>query len=184
MARELPPRVTIKDLKKYRGTAVFSNNMEDHLSARLISLLDGDILPLPTLFDLERDKQRIAFAVCDTTGITREELAKMDMPSREVCLEKTISAELTKPTVTVWHHGERSYSAECCDPIVVSSGEAYVLAAFAEAQRALDTPSLEKKVPNVARVIGQIGARFPGVVRWPGKRGEGYFIRVLPASSR
>jgi hypothetical protein len=173
MAHELPPT----------GAAVFSNNKEDHLGARLISLLDGDILPLPTLFDLERDKQRIAFAVCDATGVTREEWAKMDKPSREVCLERAILAEMTKPPVTVWHHGERSYSADGCVPVVVSKGEAYVLAAFAEAQ-ALDTRTLEKKVSNVARVIGQIEEKFPGAVRRPRKKGEGYYIRVRQAPTK
>jgi hypothetical protein len=172
-------------LEKYEGVAVFSNSNEEHLRARLISLLDGHNFPiLKTVSDLDRDDLRIAFAVCKATGVTREEFARMDRPSREVCLEMTILAQLKKQTVTVWHHGERCYSAEGCDPVIVSVQEASVLDAFAKARTALDTRALEKIVSNVARVIGQIDARFPGAVRRPGKKGEGYFIRVLPASSR
>ena len=171
---------TIMALSKYDGPAVFSNSKEDHLRARIISLLDGDILPLPTFFDLERDNQRIAFAVRDATGVTLEEWARMDKPSREVCLERTL-AELTKP-VTVWRHGERSYSVDGCDPVVVTAEEAFVLAAFEKARSALDTRTLEKKVSNVARIISRIESKFPRAVRRPSKKGEGYYIRVQPAT--
>jgi hypothetical protein len=172
-------------LEEYEGVAVILNNKEDRLKVRLISLLDGHNLPLPkTLSDLDRDELRVAFAVCDATGVTREELAKMDGPSREVCLERTISAQLNKQTVTLRHHGDRGYSAEGCDPVRVSREAAHVLEAFAKAQTALETRALEKLVPNVARLIGQIEAKFPGAVRRPRRKGEGYFIRVLPAPSK
>lgn len=64
----------------------------DQLTARLISLLDGDILPLPTFGDLERHEQRIAIAVQEVTGMTPEHWATLDKPSREPWLEKTITA--------------------------------------------------------------------------------------------
>jgi hypothetical protein len=67
--------------------------------------------------------------------------------------------------------------------VVVSAGAAYVLEAFAKDQKALETRALEKLVPNVTRVIDQIEAKFPGAVRRPGRKGEGYFIRVLLAPS-
>src|SRR5438046_10766921 len=88
-------------LEENEGVAVILNNKEDRLKTRLISLLDGHNLPLPkTLSDLDRDELRIAFALCNATGVTREEFANMDEPSREVCLERNISAQLNKHTVT------------------------------------------------------------------------------------
>jgi hypothetical protein len=180
---------TVEDISSYlekcEGVAVFSSNQEDRLQTRLISLLDGPNFPFPkTLSDLDRDELRTAFAVCEATGVTREEFSKMDGPHREVCLERTISAQLKRQTVTLWHHSERCYSAEGCDPVVVSVGVAFVLNAFAKAQAALETRTLRKIVANVTRVIDQIDERFPGAVRRPARKGEGYFIRVLPASSK
>jgi hypothetical protein len=63
----------------------------DRLAARLISLLDGDMLPLPTMWDLERNEQRIAIAVRDATGMTPEHWAMLDKPSREPWLEKILA---------------------------------------------------------------------------------------------
>jgi hypothetical protein len=186
MARKQSTKVegVFSFLEEYEGVAVILNNKEDRLKVRLISLLDGHNLPLPkTLSDLDRDELRVAFAVCDATGVTREELAKMDGPSREVCLERTISAPLKKQTATLWHHGDRGYAAEGCDPVLVSREAAHVLEAFAKAQTALETRILRKIVANVTRVLGQIEAKFPGAVRWPARKGEGYFIRVLLAPS-
>lgn len=62
----------------------------EHLTARLISLLDGDHLPLPTFWDLERHEQRIAIAVLDATGMTPEHWATLDNPSRGPWIERTI----------------------------------------------------------------------------------------------
>lgn len=67
-----------------------TNQEYDRLTITLISLLDGDILPLPTFWDLERHEQRIAIAVQDATGMTPEHWAKLDKPSRGPWLERTI----------------------------------------------------------------------------------------------
>ena len=186
MARKQSPKVEglFSFLEENEGVAVISNQ-EDRLQARLISLLDGHDLPVAkTLSDLARDELRVTFAVCNATGVTREEFENMNEPQREVCLERTISAHPKQQTVALRKHGERTYSAEGCIPVVVSPGVAFVLNEFARAQTALETRALEKLVSNVARVIGQIEAKFPGAVRRPRRKGEGYFIRVLSASSK
>lgn len=92
-----PSDVTLKSMPvtKRRRPATerflaMTNKEYDHLTARLISLLDRDILPLPTFWDLERHEQRIAIAVQDATGMTSEHWAKLDIPSRRPWLERTI----------------------------------------------------------------------------------------------
>jgi hypothetical protein len=82
------------------------------------------------------------------------------------------------PSHVVWKYGERSYSIDGRSPVVVSVQMAAILDAFLAAGAALDTPTLEKHVENVSRVIDQLEARFPGAVRQPKRKGEGYYIRV------
>jgi hypothetical protein len=83
---------------------------------------------------------------------------------------------------TVWHHGNRSYSLDGHNPVTVSDQQNAALAAFLSAGTALDTRTLETcGISNVSRVMAEIEERFPGTVRKPVHRGEGYFVRVLPA---
>jgi hypothetical protein len=65
----------------------------------------------------------------------------------------------------------------------VSNEQDDALKAFEETQASLDTKALENKVNNVSRVMKQINERFPGSVRMPQKKGDGYFVRVVPAGS-
>src|SRR5438874_12527211 len=55
----------------------------DRLTIRLIDLLNGGLLPLPSYNDLERNEQRIAIAVCDATPMTPQYWATLDQASRE-----------------------------------------------------------------------------------------------------
>jgi hypothetical protein len=60
------------------------------LCAQLLAeVTDG--LPMPTLWDLERNEERIIMAVCDETGLTRQQWQAMSQPSREPWLERTIA---------------------------------------------------------------------------------------------
>jgi hypothetical protein len=81
----------------------------------------------------------------------------------------------------VWQHSEQSYSADGRTPIVLSREEASVLAEFMQADAALDTRALERSVGNVSRVMKQLAQKFPGAVRKPRGKGEGYYIRVRQA---
>ncbi len=65
----------------------------DRLSATLLALLHDEFMwPMPQdIFDLERNDQRIAVAVCDATGMSPERWDTLDVFSREPWLEKTIA---------------------------------------------------------------------------------------------
>jgi hypothetical protein len=89
------------------------------------------------------------------------------------------------PTVTVWHHGGRSYSIDGHAPVVVSRTEAIVLTAFMEARAALDTRALENRIDHVSRILKNLRLKFPGAVRAPGgKKGVGYYICVRAALAK
>ncbi len=81
----------------------------------------------------------------------------------------------------IWHHGTQSYSVDGGVPVMVSREEANILSAFLKAGAALDTRALERHVSNVARVLSQLKDKFPGAVRFPHRKGEGYYICVRPA---
>jgi hypothetical protein len=88
----------------------------------------------------------------------------------------------TVSTPTVWHHGERAYSTDGHNPVVVAVQQHAVLTAFMNARAALDTKALEQRVTNVARVMKSLAEKFPGAVRTPEKRGDGYYIHVQPVN--
>lgn len=67
------------------------------LTCKLLSLLDGDILPLPQWGDLERNEQRVAIAVCESTEMTLDYWAKLDSFGREPWLEKAIAQANSAP---------------------------------------------------------------------------------------
>ena len=81
---------------------------------------------------------------------------------------------------SVHSHGNRSYSLDNDQPIMVSIEEDSILRAFAAAKSALGTKALEEHVENVSRVMNRLSEKFPGAVRMPERRGDGYFIRVEP----
>jgi hypothetical protein len=56
---------------------------------RLLSLLDGDLLPPPACGDLERQEQGIAITVCQETNMTPKRWDRLDDPSRESWLADT-----------------------------------------------------------------------------------------------
>lgn len=63
----------------------------DGLRLKLISLLLGDLLPLPRWDDDKRYEQQIAIAVHEATGLSPEHWARLDHSAREPWLEKTIA---------------------------------------------------------------------------------------------
>src|SRR5688572_16856182 len=62
----------------------------DSLRVRLIDILRGDEVLLPSWDHYERYDPQIAFAVSEVTRITPEHWARLDPPFREPWLEKTI----------------------------------------------------------------------------------------------
>jgi hypothetical protein len=91
---------------------------------------------------------------------------------------ETLSGE--EPS-TVYHHGEHSYSLGDTPPVVVTTEEHYALQAFMTTRRALDTKELQQRVSNPCRIMKQLDRKFPGAAQRPGRKGDGYYIRVLPA---
>jgi hypothetical protein len=107
---------------------------------------------------------------------------------------KPLLAALPKPALgrnpphapTIWHHGDRAYSRDGINSLVVTEEEDNVLQTFLESGRAMQTRAIEDKsgVTNVSRVIGRLREGYEGVfadaIRTPGgKKGAGgYHIRV------
>ena len=102
----------------------------------------------------------------------RLELAEATLPKKAAH-----DGELTP----IHHHGERSYSLDNQPPVIVSAEEHSILGAFAGAKKALSTRALENCVANVSRVMRQLATKFPGAVRMPKTKGDGYYVRVEPA---
>lgn len=83
---------------------------------------------------------------------------------------------------TIWSHGEKSYSTDGSTPKTVSREADNILFAFAKYKRSMQTRELEQTgTGNVTRAMDAIEARFPGSIRWPDNKGEGYFIDVRSA---
>jgi hypothetical protein len=85
---------------------------------------------------------------------------------------------------TIHHHGNRSYSLGNWAPIIVTAEEHSALRAFAEHRAALNTKALEGYVSNVSRIMGQLVRKFPGAVRRPVRKGDGYYIEVKAAPEK
>lgn len=86
---------------------------------------------------------------------------------------------------TVWYHGERGYSADRREPIVVTPTEHNVLQIFLKKTTALATKDLEETGGNVAQTVAALrdkySERFAPAIRTPGdEKGTGYYIRVRP----
>ena len=75
-------------------------------------------------------------------------------------------------------HGNLSYASGGAKPIVVTVEENAVLQKFLASKTAMTTKRLEGLVSNVARVIKQLQRKFPGAVRRPETKGDGYYIAV------
>jgi hypothetical protein len=81
----------------------------------------------------------------------------------------------------IYYHGGQAYAMEGGDQIIVPNAMHYALRAFLEWGRALSTEELEKAgVYNVSKTMRAIADKFPGCVRMPQNKGDGYFVRVLP----
>jgi hypothetical protein len=89
------------------------------------------------------------------------------------------------PLPTIWDHGERSYSIDRVNPILVTREEDDILQTFLDQDRAYDSTGLttETGCKNISRAITDLQAHYNAVfaaaIRAPGARGAGgYFIRV------
>jgi hypothetical protein len=64
-------------------------------------------------------------------------------------------------------------------PTVVPTEQHNILRAFLDRDIALDTAALKKVgAGNVTKIANAIESKFPGSVRRPKRKGEGYVIRV------
>jgi hypothetical protein len=80
---------------------------------------------------------------------------------------------------TAWYHCGLSYSTDRISPIQVSHEQHNALNGFLDGNEALDTQKLESNgVSNVSKVMKKLAQLFPGAVRRPSAKGEGYYIRV------
>jgi hypothetical protein len=96
-------------------------------------------------------------------------------------IKSTIAGLPKTPPPRIYHHGERSYSLGDNPPVVVTTEEHRVLRAFGTKKRALDTKEILEYVENPSRIMAQLDRKFPGAVRRPGRKGDGYYVRVEPA---
>lgn len=92
-----------------------------------------------------------------------------------------IEATIGKHEPTINYHGDRSCSSDGQSPVKISIGEDNIIRAFLGKDAALGTRELEGCVPNVSEVMKKMAEKFPGAVRMPTKKGEGYFVRVKDA---
>jgi hypothetical protein len=81
---------------------------------------------------------------------------------------------------TIWFHNGMSYSVDRRTPQLVSHEVHNILKAFLGGAEAIGTAALEHEgVNNVTKAMGKIEKLFgPGAVRRPGRKGDGYYIRV------
>jgi hypothetical protein len=106
----------------------------------------------------------------------------------EMRMERDAATEPGDPAAeapVIWYHGERAYSADGRNPVVVPNEQHNALQAFLKRGVALDTQALTKVgINNVAKVMTAIGATFRGTVRKPEKKGQGYFVRVQAVTTK
>lgn len=89
----------------------------------------------------------------------------------------TTTGNLEQPA-TIWFHGEQSYSIDGKTPKAVSREQHNILKEFTDRDVALTTEALKNAVSNVSRVMKNLDVEFPGAVRRPAAKGDGYYIRV------
>jgi hypothetical protein len=118
-----------------------------------------------------------------------EWMERFELPTL-LALDRHARAELRRlvdgtPTLgTVWYHGGRSYSPDGKTPLLVTREQHDFLQAFLDNPgQALSTELLGKCVNNPSRVARDLGERFPGAVRLPAHRGDGYFVCVCPVEN-
>jgi hypothetical protein len=80
---------------------------------------------------------------------------------------------------TICYHGGQSYSLGSENPIAVNSEEHNFLKAFLDRETARTTRELERcGCSNVSRVAEKLNRKFPGAIRKPEHKGDGYFACV------
>ena len=95
------------------------------------------------------------------------------------------SAKLAPKSSAVIFHGGCSYSIARMKPRCVTKDEHAALQRFLNERRSLTTAELEDVhggiSDNAPRVMKHLAQKFPGAVRFPEKKCDGYFIEVCSA---
>jgi hypothetical protein len=163
----------------------------DQLRVRLLDILTGDILPLPSWNDLERHEQQIAIAVSGANGITPEYWAKLDNSSREPWLEKTIHLLTNQqrnagpedpPRVVLRGLGERPIVGGVEKSPLTRAQHDVVKTLLDAGERGLSKDELEceSKHGDARKILKRLAESDPGwkaVIHFAGRTGGGYRIR-------
>jgi hypothetical protein len=79
----------------------------------------------------------------------------------------------------IWFHGDRSYSLDRTNPKALSMEKHHALQAFLESGTTLRTRDLTKAgVNNPAKIMRLLESDFPGAIRRPAQKRDGYYARV------
>jgi hypothetical protein len=102
------------------------------------------------------------------------------LDSLDAVLRDLKGAAKTGGASTIWYHNGMSYSVDRRTPQLVSHEVHNILKAFLGGTEAIGTAALQNQgVNNITKVMHKIEKLFgPGAVRRPGRKGDGYYIRV------
>jgi hypothetical protein len=79
----------------------------------------------------------------------------------------------------IWFHGDRSYSLDRTHPKALSMEKHHALQAFLESGTVLRTRDLTNAgVNNPSKTMRLLESDFPGAIRRPAQRRDGYYARV------
>ena len=163
--------------KDGRGPSYVGVQHDPDSSRRSIEAFNKRIAELQDAELARRREQEVTRYAEAMEAAVAQGIARLRAASNSTDSSSQVSLDLT-----IQHHGARSYSFGGKPPIVVTREEAGVLSVFAASGgAALNTKDLEKHVSNVSRIMGQLDIKFPGAVRRPDHKGEGYYIHVEPA---
>lgn len=126
---------------------------------------------------VRRLRERFAYAA----GVSLQDANNAPLKAVVNALAKTTQppVESSAGPATIWYHAERSYSVDGCNPVVLSREQHNILKAFLNSDVALGHAALTNAgVSNVAKTIKGLASKFPGTIRTPASKGEGYYIRV------
>jgi hypothetical protein len=78
----------------------------ERLSIGVLSALTGSLLPPRSWHIPERNEQRIAIAVCDSTGMTPERWDHLSKTEKVPWLHRTLSILKKQPAPNAWIEGD------------------------------------------------------------------------------
>lgn len=109
--------------------------------------------------------------------VPRDVVPRLDAIHDKILAELAVGQSLA----VIYHNGNNSYALAGGSPVVVTQEEHQVLTAFRDAKAALSTKNLEKTAANISRIMYRLAEKFPRSVRFPARKGEGYFVDVRTA---